>query len=104
MVRNYEMTLEITFGESGWREETGWSISARFILFLVGYYILLLYPVYLKRLATMSKHAPPCPSFPIIGLAFFPAKEWRNLGRLMTGLTPPMYPETMPASQIPAQF
>ena len=55
MVRSYEMTLEITFGESGWREETCWSISARFILFLVGYYILLLYSGYLKLLATMSK-------------------------------------------------
>jgi hypothetical protein len=58
----------------------------------------------LKHLATISKDASPSPSLPIIGLVFFQAKEWRHLGRLMTGLTPPMYPETMPASQIPTQF
>lgn len=52
----------------------------------------------------MSKHSSLGPSFPIVSLGLLQTKEWWNLSRFMTGLTPPMYPETMPASQIAVQF
>lgn len=106
MVRNYEMIFGENFlGSPGWREE---HVLRYFCLVYRISYLILYFTcssrTSLKLLAAMSIHASPCPSFPIVGLGLLQAKEWWNLGRLMNGLAPSMYPETMPASQIPVQF